>query len=183
MNRPLRKDAALRRAALFEAAAAEFSERGLDVPLDAIADRAGVGRATLYRNFAHRDELVLAVFAGLVDELGDRMRTNSGPGAFFQFVEELADLLLRNVGLSAALRHSQSREALPQLRQKIIAAGTLALSSSQAAGTVRADLKAEDIRIVAALLGAGLDTADPTEREAISRRSRGLLVDGLRSRS
>lgn len=162
-----------------DAAAQEFAERGLDVPLDAIAERAGVGRATLYRNFADRDALVLAVFAGLVDGLGDRTRKNVGADAFFKFVHELADLLLRNVGLSAALRHTRSREAVLELRQKIIAAGTSALSISQAAGQVRADMEPQDIRIVAALLGAGLETAEPSEREAISRRTRALVLDGL----
>lgn len=183
MTRPMRKDAAQRRDALRKAAATEFAERGIEVPLDAIADRAGVGRATLYRNFADRDELVLAVFAGLVDELGERMRQKTTPDAFFDFVHELSELLLRNVALSAALRHAQSRLALVKLRQKIIAAGTSALSLSQAAGTVRADLEPGDIRILAALLGAGLETADPSEREAISRRTRALVLDGLRARS
>lgn len=183
MTRPMRKDAAQRRDALREAAAAEFAERGIEVPLDAIADRAGVGRATLYRNFADRDELVLAVFTGLVDDLGERMREKTGPDAFFDFVHELSDLLLRNVALSAALRQTRSRVALLKLRHKIIAAGTSALSLSQAAGRVRADLDPRDIRILTALLGAGLETADPAEREAISRRTRALVLDGLRTRS
>jgi AcrR family transcriptional regulator len=179
----MRKDAAQRRDALREAAATTFAEHGLDVPLDAIAERAGVGRATLYRNFADRDELVLAVFAGLVDDLGDRMRRNEGSDAFFDFVEELAELVLGNVALSVVLRAERSREALIGLRQKIIAAGALALSRSQAAGRVRSDLDVEDIRIIAALLGAGLETAEADEREAISRRTRTLILDGLRHRS
>jgi AcrR family transcriptional regulator len=178
----MRKDAARRRDALQKAAAAEFAEHGLDVPLDAIADRAGVGRATLYRNFADRDALLVAVFGGLVDELGDRMQRDAGANAFFEFVDELADLVLHNVALSAALRDPRSREALIEMRRKIVAAGTTALSSSQAAGKVRADLGAEDIRIIAALLGAGLETAHPAERETISRRTRDFLLDGLRPR-
>jgi AcrR family transcriptional regulator len=182
MTRLMRKDAARRRDALREAAAAEFAERGLDVPLDAIADRAGVGRATLYRNFADRNELVLAVFAGHVEDLGQRMRENRGPDAFFEFVNELSELLLRNIGLSEALRHAPSREPLLELRQKLVAAGASALSASQAAGKVRSDLGTEDIRVVAAILGAGLETADAAEREAISRRTRALVLDGLKAR-
>jgi AcrR family transcriptional regulator len=182
MTHPMRKDAVRRRDALQKAAAAEFAERGLDVPLDAIADRAGVGRATLYRNFADRNALLAAVFGHLVDGLGDRFRQNAGANAFFEFIDELADLVLHNVAVSTALRDSGSREVLIEMRRKIIAAGAHALSSSQAAGKVRADLGAEDIRIVAALLAAGLETAHPAEREAISRRTRAFLLDGLKPR-
>lgn len=182
MTRPLRKDAARRRDALRRAAATEFAQNGLDVPLEAIAERAGVGRATLYRNFADRDQLVLAVFSAEIDALGERMRQLEGGDAFFHFIHELAELLLRNTALSAALRQARLREAMPELRRKIIAAGAAALALSQAAGKLRGDLGAEDIRIIAALLGAGLETADPSEREAISRRTRALVLDGLRPR-
>ncbi len=54
MTRPLRKDAAERREALLKAAAEAFARDGLDTPLHVIAEQAGVGRATLYRNFADR---------------------------------------------------------------------------------------------------------------------------------
>ncbi|CAM5704152.1 hypothetical protein KAURM247S_01896 [Kitasatospora aureofaciens] len=40
-----------------------FSRHGLDVPLDQIAKEAGVGNATLYRNFPTREALVAEVFA------------------------------------------------------------------------------------------------------------------------
>ena len=54
---------------MIDAAAAEFAERGYNVPLDAIAERAGVGRATLYRNFADRGILALAVFEQQLEAL------------------------------------------------------------------------------------------------------------------
>lgn len=43
--------------------------RGLDVPLDEVARRAGVGNATLYRNFPTRADLIVAVYAEEVAEL------------------------------------------------------------------------------------------------------------------
>jgi AcrR family transcriptional regulator len=182
MTRPLRKDAALRRAALREAAAAEFAQNGLDVPLDAIADRAGVGRATLYRNFPDRSELVLAVFSDLVDALGEGMRMKGGPDAFLEFVDGLADLLLEHGGLAAALRDPRLPDARLKLREKINAAGVPALELSKAAGRVRNDLSVKDIRVITALLGAALETAAPEEREEMSRRTRAFVLDGLRGR-
>lgn len=57
----LRADALRNRERIIAAARDAFLEIGPDVPLDAIAHRAGVGNATIYRHFADRDELVLAV--------------------------------------------------------------------------------------------------------------------------
>ena len=59
----LRADAERNRQRIIEAARAVFAEAGLDVPLEAIAQRAGVGIATLYRRFPTRDDLVAASFA------------------------------------------------------------------------------------------------------------------------
>lgn len=67
--RPLRRDAQQRRDALIQAAADCFSESGYTVALEDVADRAGVGRGTLYRNFKDRMALILAIFEREVDRL------------------------------------------------------------------------------------------------------------------
>lgn len=54
----MRADATRNRDALLRAARELFVERGLDVPLDVVARRAGVGPATLYRRFADREALL-----------------------------------------------------------------------------------------------------------------------------
>lgn len=45
-----------------------FRERGVDVGVGEIADRAGVGRGTLFRNFPTKQELVVAVIAQRMHE-------------------------------------------------------------------------------------------------------------------
>jgi AcrR family transcriptional regulator len=67
-RRPLRADAAKNVQALIAAAKELFDEQGLDVALDEVARRAGVGNATLYRNFPTRADLIVAVY---VDEVAD----------------------------------------------------------------------------------------------------------------
>lgn len=57
----MRADATRNRDALLRAARELLVERGLDVPLDAVARHAGVGPATLYRRFADRDALLREV--------------------------------------------------------------------------------------------------------------------------
>src|SRR6266576_4037268 len=61
-RRPLRIDAELNRGRIVGAAQTAFAEQGLDVPLELVAERAGVGIATLYRRFPGRDDLIAACF-------------------------------------------------------------------------------------------------------------------------
>ena len=57
------------RARLLAAAREVFIERGLNVTLDEIAPRAGVGVATMYRNFPSRPELIDAVHRDRAEQL------------------------------------------------------------------------------------------------------------------
>lgn len=68
-SRAPRRDAQLRREALLNAAAVCFEREGYGVPLELVAERAGVGRGTLYRNFKDRGALALAIFAREIDRL------------------------------------------------------------------------------------------------------------------
>lgn len=68
-RRAPRRDARERREALIVAAAELFARDGYGVALESIADRAGVGRGTLYRNFSDREAIALAIFSREVDRL------------------------------------------------------------------------------------------------------------------
>jgi AcrR family transcriptional regulator len=56
-----RKDQVRNRKALVEAAKEVFAERGVDAPMDAIAKRAGLSNASLYRHFARREDVLVEV--------------------------------------------------------------------------------------------------------------------------
>ena len=76
-RRAPRRDAQRRREALLNAAADRFAAQGYSVPLETIADQAGVGRGTLYRNFRDREALALAIFSREID----RMEAGLDPAA------------------------------------------------------------------------------------------------------
>src|SRR5689334_11551417 len=61
-------DAARNRARLLAAATEVFRERGVEVGVGEIADRAGVGRGTLFRNFPTKQDLVVAVVAQRIQD-------------------------------------------------------------------------------------------------------------------
>ena len=65
-TRPLRADAQRNRARILEAAETVFAAEGIEVPVDLIAEKAGVGVGTLYRHFPTKEKLCEAV---LLDRL------------------------------------------------------------------------------------------------------------------
>ena len=67
----LRTDAAQNRADILAAADLVFAECGVTAPLDLVCKQAGVGRATLYRNFPDRHGLLLALLDRSINEMED----------------------------------------------------------------------------------------------------------------
>lgn len=183
MTRPLRKDAAERREALLKAAAAAFARDGLETPLHLIAEQAGVGRATLYRNFPDRSALALAVFVEQIDDLHQRTQARlDDPEVFPWFLGQMVALMVRSAGLAGAIRDLQD-EALAPIRAGLKRAGAEALAVSQAAGRVRQDLGVEDIRVLALMLGAPSRTVGAADRDQLSHRALELVLDAVRPRS
>src|ERR1700681_911104 len=67
-----RSDAARHRQQVLEAAARLFAERGVQaVTMEEIAQAAGVGKGTLYRRYAGKGQLVLALMGACVGQLQD----------------------------------------------------------------------------------------------------------------
>jgi len=64
-----RSDARLNRERILEAAKQVFAEQGIAAEVKDIADRAGLGIGTLYRNFPGKDDLLVEVVRGLAGEI------------------------------------------------------------------------------------------------------------------
>jgi AcrR family transcriptional regulator len=99
-----RKKSAVRdsRAALFRAAALEFSERGYDAAgTDRIAARARVNKAMLYYHFGSKRDLYLEVVRDMVRTVGGRARAIAdGPGT----AEHKLDVWVATIVEEAAAR-------------------------------------------------------------------------------
>ena len=103
-----RADARRNQQGLLDAAASLFVEEGIDVPVRAIATRAGVGIGTIYRHFPTRAELVIAVYRHQVEACaiaGPRLLAQSASPfvALTEWLDLFVDFLVTKHGLAAAL--------------------------------------------------------------------------------
>ena len=91
--RPLRADAQRNRDAILSAARETFETEGVLASLDGIALRAGVGNATLYRNFPTRDDLLAAIISTGIDaaiaDADELARAHSPREALSLWLQEL----------------------------------------------------------------------------------------------
>ena len=90
--------AAANRDALLVAARHLFAERGLNVPLNAIAQEAGVSQGVLYRHFPSRIDLALAVFEENVAKIVHAARAADHPENRFAVTwRQMVDLTVSDV--------------------------------------------------------------------------------------
>lgn len=177
----MRRDARLRRERLVFAAVELYAAEGFDVPLERVADRAGVGRATLYRNFPNRIALSAAVIEARLEELAVAVnKLGERPDAFLLALRMLAGLVIATNGLEKILPLDQEA---PSLNDRFMAGVETLLAAplgrAKAAGLVRADFELRDVHIAALMVaGGGLDRRS---RDAAANLDRALqlLVRGV----
>jgi AcrR family transcriptional regulator len=177
-----RSDAVANRAALLDAARRLYSKRGLAVPYEEIAREAGVGRATLYRHFPDRDQLLVAVLDRLVEELEETAdATPPGPGRFFAIFDSAVRLQERNLGLIDLIPSSAKPPKLVRaLRGRMESVFAEPLREAQDDDLVRGDVTIEDVRILLSMMAPVIRPRTPADEAG---RARELARAALRPRS
>jgi AcrR family transcriptional regulator len=182
--RTKRVDAQRNLRSLLQAALDVFAESGVDAPVRAIAERAGVGVGTVYRHFPQRADLIVAVMKSQIDDCADAAATIAAehePGeALAHWMQRYVDFILTKRGLSGALQSdSAAYAALPEyFYGRLRPALTSLLDKAVEQNVIRPGYEADELlRAVATLC-----KANPDEDTAATRKMVGLIVDGLRCR-
>src|SRR6478735_8269945 len=163
-RKPLRADAARNVDKIINAARECFRQYGPDVPLQTIAATAGVGPATLFRNFSDKEQLVLAA-------LNRQLRLNVDPvidvalagsdaaEGLFRVIDAVMTAASDNANLLGAV--AGRRDLLTGITGSLIESVGVLLDRGQDQGTLRVDISLTDmVRLLAMLIGV-VDTMEP----------------------
>jgi AcrR family transcriptional regulator len=180
----MRADALKNRQRILEAAEETFASLGLSVPIDVVAERAGVGVGTLYRHFPTKEALFEAIvmtrLAGLAEEARSRLDANDPGDAFFSFMRRFATEAAAKHDLFDALNaagldiKSRCAEMVDDLKHGMDAL----VERAKSVDAIRSDITTDEAMglIIGACMGAqqaGLD-------DASCQRMVQIVCDGMR---
>src|SRR6201996_5223255 len=178
-----RADSARNRQLLIDTAKAAFADVGLNVSLEEIARRAGVGIGTLYRHFPSREAVVEAVYRREVEQLAEavpELLDSSTPGeALHKWMHLFVDYIATKRLIAPSLGPSTGRSSTLYASSAELITGALSTLIKRAivSGDVRKDIDPSDL--LRAMIGVTYQNPD-AGWEASARRVIDLLMDGLK---
>ncbi|KOX15677.1 TetR family transcriptional regulator [Streptomyces sp. NRRL F-6491] len=161
-----------------------FVEFGSQVPYDEVARRAGVGNATLYRNFPERADLVREVVLSLmarVTELAERAAEEEDDAfaALRRFTHGAAD---ERIGALCPMLDGAFDKDHPDLvaeRDRLEEAVQGLVDRAQRAGRMRADVGVGDLMVAVSQLTRPLPGTAWAAFDPFVHRHLQLFLDGL----
>jgi AcrR family transcriptional regulator len=178
-----RADSLRNREQLLEAGKAAFTAVGADVPLEEIAQRAGLGIGTLYRHFPTRDALLAAVYRREVEQLTASAETLLAVGppaeALKAWLHVLVDYMATKRVIAPALQASpgEGQAAYAASGPAIAQALNRLAQAAAQSGDIRADVGPDDLYRMLIGVSYGYDQPD---WEPSARRLIEILMAGLK---
>nr|WP_205379798.1 TetR/AcrR family transcriptional regulator [Streptomyces sp. SID7805] len=170
----MRADARRNRERILEAAREVFAAQGIDAPMSAVARRAGVGVATLYRRFPTRTALATAAFTeqlALCAAAFDEALADPDPGhGLYALLEKVCTTQVTDRGFAPvfldqfpdALDHGHERDCAEEGLARLV-------QRAREAGQLRDDFDPADITLLL-LANSGLAGQPRETALAASRR-------------
>lgn len=184
-GKPLRADARRNRERILDVATKVFATEGVEVPVDEIAQRAGMGIGTLYRHFPTKEDLIDAVVFSfkqrLIGKAREMLEQEEPEQAFFSFLSLIVTESSGNKALIAALARPSTdvHESLSGISRDFQHALRELLDCAQRASAVRADIQVTDIT---AMLFGIMRTLEYNDHSGSTQRIFSVICDGLRVR-
>jgi AcrR family transcriptional regulator len=183
-RRAKRSDAQRNRQSILKAAFEVFSELGVDAQMVDVANAAGLGVGTVYRNFESKEVLVNALLldrlTGAAHVAGKAAEEPDAWNALRELMNGITVRQLENRVLSQFLggRIAGSPE-LQKQRDHVYGIIDGIVLRAKDAGQLREDVNISDIRMIMTSI-ANLSASDSPVAQHLVRRHIGILLDGLR---
>jgi AcrR family transcriptional regulator len=182
MNPPMRADARRNRRRILDAAIALTLEMGGAPSRDAVARRAGVGIATVYRHFPRQQELLHAVVLDVLDRTIEEAEvaldeSDTGGAALRRYLHGGIEIGLGAVNIVHPLLDTTDwpdrRAAAQQILDRLI-------DAARRDGAIGGDVTATDITLAAIRFCRPLAIGHgPADERAIAHRQLDSYLDGL----
>ncbi len=161
------------------AAARELlAQHGLQMTVPQVAERAGVGRATVYRSYPTKDDLIVAIVQEQFQQLEQRtlaaLDSDDAYQGLHDYIPDLLEHLTRNRGLAAAFFEGRLVPAgrLLELIARLVEA-------AKPSGRIRQDAGELDLRVVLCGVIRQLITLDRWD-QALWRRYGHMVLNAFR---
>jgi AcrR family transcriptional regulator len=163
-----------------------FAERGLDASTAEVAQRAGVGEATLFRRFAHKQDLIDAILETRMSESNEfvaELAAEPDPARGLErfFIEMLERKVRHDRAFMEAMhdRCMTNPRFAPLRARWLESTGTLVRRAKQA-GVLRHDIQPQDLGFLLAATAATMQAPWPGARPDLWKRYARVILDGLR---
>ncbi len=181
---PRRADARRNRERVIAAAEEIFAEQGIEAGIPEVAERAGVGKGTVYRNFPTKDDLVAAVQVERIRAWRRRLTEESEKGDAWSV---LTAYLFRAAARLASDRSTDFSSGQLSKNPELVRERTLLneeidalMDEAREQGKLRGDATSADIRVLFGGICRVLNENDVTDPE-VWRRYTGMVIDALRA--
>lgn len=180
-TRPMRADAAKNRERILEAAEATFTAEGVSAPIDAVAERAGVGVGTVYRHFPTKEALFTAIVTARLEALTattKQLADDADPQeAVFSFLREFGRQASAKQDLFDAIDAAglDIKSACAASVDELTGGIDLLLERAQDSGAVRRDVTSAEV--MSLIVGA----CHSGSEDLVCQRMVEIVCDGIRS--
>ncbi|MFQ6396571.1 TetR/AcrR family transcriptional regulator [Nocardia sp. KC 131] len=185
--RRLRADAARNQQRIVDAARELFADHGLEITLDDVAERAGVGVGTVYRRFANKKELIAEVFEQNIAEFGDAADAavaHPDPWqGLVRFFEYACTHLATNRGFSEVMLELENdMERFAAVRDRLKPTVAAIIDRARDAGALAPDVQTSDFFALIHMVDALAEFSRPVNPD-VWQRYMAIALNGVRADS
>jgi AcrR family transcriptional regulator len=162
-----------------------FAIHGLEASTAEIAERAGVGEATVFRRFPSKDDLIIAVLEermrGMLRSIDGALEDPDAGAALRRWLHDSVAELAGDQGFfEAAGDRCVTAPGFAPLRREIFDRLGELLRRAKEAGEVREDLQPQDLSFLVAAVSSTAMVPLPGLRPDVWKRYLGIVIDGMR---